>query len=213
MVLWGEHADSFEFPRFKNLPELIRRYQCKSLLEIGVCRGRHAEQMILAALERPGLVTYYGFDLFEDLTDEMREAEASPPPAHCAVVKNKLTGVGVDVHLFKGFTKDTLPEFLKTGIKPDFILIDGGHSFETVENDWFYVKQMMHKNTIVVFDDYLSTYKDLNWGCNKVVDSLRGYNIEFLNPPNFFRMKKIGSSERFLTENKMVKVTNKASGF
>jgi len=206
-VKWGIPV-GIECNRFINLPKIVQESKSKVLMEIGVCTGYHAKKMILAALETPGKVTYYGFDLFEDITDEMRESEASPPPVSKSVVKEKLRGIGVDINLFKGFTKDTLPKFVKTGIKPDFIFIDGGHSIKTVENDWHYVKQLMHENTIVVFDDYMSAYDELGWGCNPVVDTIKDYNVEIIDLSNSYMMKKANSNERVLTKNRLVKVWN-----
>ena len=48
----------------------------------------------------------------------------------------------------------TLPEVSKNLPQMDFIYIDGGHSLETIKNDWDYTKNLMHKGTIVLFDDY-----------------------------------------------------------
>lgn len=209
--LWGWPVDRCDYKRFANLSEIIRENNCKILVEIGVCGGFHAKQMILTALETPGEVFYYGFDLFEDITDEIRELEASPRPLLEREVYERLKGSGVKVKLFKGYTKDTLSEFLKLNIKPDFVFIDGGHSYYTIENDWFYVRKMMKPETIVVFDDYMSAKDELGWGCHRVIDNYKGYSVEILEPHDSYYMKKAGSDKRVLTENRMVKVwTNTA---
>jgi hypothetical protein len=36
----------------------------------------------------------------------------------------------------------------------DLIFIDGGHSIETISNDWTYARKLMHDHTLVIFDDY-----------------------------------------------------------
>jgi len=195
--------------RYKNIPEIIKANGFKILMEIGVYKGIRAEKMILAALETPGTVEYYGFDLFEDynriINDADSEKEAAPEPWPGHKVYDRIKGVGVKVKLFKGFSRDTLPEFLKMNIRPEFVFIDGGHSWETVESDWNYVKQLT--DGIIVFDDYLSAAEDVGWGCNRTIDSLGAeWNKEFIEPPDEFLLKKVGSDKRFYSKTWLVKV-------
>jgi len=193
--------------RYVSLFETIRQHKCKILMEIGVWRGEHAKEMILTALETPGRATYYGFDLFDLSTPAIRKQEGTIQPMSEIRIKQKLTGVGVDVFLFKGFTRDTLPQFLELGVKPDFIFIDGGHKFEVVESDWNYVQRLMHDKTVVMFDDYFSCKDEIDWGCHRVVDSIKGYKVEPLEPHDTFMMKRLDSEKRVHTENRIVKVT------
>jgi predicted O-methyltransferase YrrM len=84
----------------------------------------------------------------------------------------------------------------------DFIFIDGGHSFETIQSDWDNVKHRMHDETVVVFDDYwtgpaLTDPVYSQGGCQRLIDSLTGYQVEILEPTDKF--KRIWSN--------MVKVT------
>lgn len=199
--------------RYARIPEIIRENNCKTLMEIGVYRGYRAKAMLLAALETPGVAEYYGFDLFEDYTDVVGETEtekeAAPRPWPMNVVYQKIKGIGVNVQLFKGFSRDTLPIFLKMNIRPDFVFIDGGHSFETVENDWNYVKQIA--NGIVVFDDYLSACEDVGWGCNRTVDSIDDWEKEIIEPPDEFLLKKVGSDKRFYSKTWLIKLWKNVS--
>jgi len=194
--------------RYRNIPEIIRENNYKILMEIGVYKGIRAEKMILAALETPGKVEYYGFDLFEDYNSDIgrieAQREAAPEPWPMNTVYSRIKGIGVKVELFKGFSRDTLPEFVKRNIRPDFVFIDGGHSFETTENDWHYVSRIA--NGIVVFDDYLSASEEVGWGCNRTVDSIKGWNKELIEPPDEFSLKKVGSDERFDSKTWLVKV-------
>lgn len=195
--------------RYEHIPEIIKQNKCKVLMEIGAYRGIRAEKMILAALETPGDVSYYGFDLFEDYDSdtnkEAMEKEAAPRPWPMCRVYERIRGTGVKVQLFKGFTRDTLPTFAKMNIRPDFIYIDGGHSRETTKNDWNWVKQIT--DGIVVFDDYLSAAKDVCWGCNWTVDAIDGeWHKELIEPPDEFMLKKVGSRERFYSKTWLAKV-------
>jgi len=195
--------------RFECLTKQIRENACKSIMEIGIGVAAHSKQMICAALETMGDVDYYGFDLFGDITDEIKKIEASPQPGSMEAVRKYLEGGGVNIYLYRGFTKDTLPEFIETGIKPDLIFIDGGHSRETVWNDWTCVKKMMSDKTMVIFDDYLSEYEKLGWGCNCVIDSLKGYKVEFLEPADSYIFNYYGNSENMIAStSQLVKVEN-----
>ena len=55
--------------RYLNLLVLILIYRPKKILEIGVYNGRRSLQMIEAAKIFNKDIYYYGFDLFEDLTN------------------------------------------------------------------------------------------------------------------------------------------------
>lgn len=130
---------------------LVKQNKCKKLMEIGVFRGDGALRMISAALEnaRPEEIEYHGFDVF------------GRPPARDKIrgdpiksVRSKLEQTGARINLYEGDTLKTLP--LAVGELPpmDLICIDGGHSFETVDNDWKYSQKLMNDSTLVVFDDY-----------------------------------------------------------
>ena len=87
------------------------------------------------------------------------------------------------INLYKGFTHDTLPKFIDKKLKVDFIFIDGGHSIETIKNDWLNVSKMMHEKTIVVFDDFYHDDKELvkSFGCNDVILNLdKKYKVTYL---------------------------------
>ena len=46
-----------------------------------------------------------------------------------------------------------LPALLKEGIKIDFAFIDGGHKFDEIFIDWFYIDLLLQKNGYIMFDD------------------------------------------------------------
>lgn len=207
--LWCIPADHKpRMARYTKLLETIRENNYKSIMEIGVLNGVHARQMILAALETLGKVYYYGFDLFEDATPEILEKEISPYPPTEAIVREYLRGIGVHVELFRGFSADTVPLFMATNIKPDLIFIDGSHRTKNTQIDWDNCKKLMHENSVVFFDDYMSNYEEVGWGCNEVVDAIEGYDIEFCEPHDTYMARKQYTEERFLTEARLVKVWN-----
>ena len=206
-------ANTDHIKRYVNMPKLIRQLPpgSKTLMEIGVYHGVNGRDMIQTALETVGDVYYYGFDFFGDMTIKMAKEEFGHLPATEEVAYNRLRGPGVTVELIKGDTKDTLPEFAERGIVPDFVFIDGGHSFETVANDWKWVEKMILPRTIIVLDDYLSESKKLGWGCNRVIDSLDEsiYSVEVLEPCDTWSARKADCDEHFMSDTSFVKVIMK----
>lgn len=114
---------------------------------------------------------YYGFDVFEDGNVELNNKEMNGKGL-CQMEQAKSNLVGIQHKLYKGLTKDTLPAFKYENIKADFAFIDGGHSIETIQNDWGHVKDCMTPGGVVVFDDYYSLNYPEGFGCNEVVKNI-----------------------------------------
>ena len=166
--------------RYDYLFDIIRHQRCRRIMEIGTLDGEHALQMIREAKRsRLKEVVYYGFDLFEEMDDVTFEAEISKRPPRLADVQRKLEATGCQVRLFQGNTKKTLPESVAELPKMDLIFIDGGHSVETIQNDWKYAQRLMSKDTIVIFDDYWN--RD-DAGAKPVVEKIdrKKYRVEVL---------------------------------
>lgn len=158
--------------RFDYLLKTIEKYGCKSILEIGVCRCKNALHMIQKA-KANGEVIYYGFDMFETLTDDLAKIEKSQRPMTYCQAMDKLNATGVQFCLFPGDSTITLPQAIishNIGII-DLIFIDGGHSYKTTKADWNNIQPLMGKNTIVFFDDYMPN-KGYGIGPAKVVDEI-----------------------------------------
>ena len=131
--------------RYRNLFRLVHARRSRTLLEVGTYNGEHARQLIeTAALHWPAAdIQYFGFDLFEDLTDDDLKREFSKRPPTQKVVTAKLKATGAQVHLSRGYSRDTLPALLFQTDRPahfDFVLIDGGHAQDTIQADWEVVR-------------------------------------------------------------------------
>ena len=98
-----------------------------------------------------------------------KEFSKSKIPPALEVVRGKLEKTNAEIHLYKGYTEDTLPKVVNELPKADFVFIDGGHSIETIENDWKYVQEVMDEKTIVIFDDY---WNREDAGCKKVIEGI-----------------------------------------
>jgi hypothetical protein len=181
-----------EPPRYRDLIRTIYRARSRRIVEIGVHNGLHAVQMIeTAALRHPvSTVEYFGFDLFEELTDTLLRAEFSKRPPAAQYVLDRLKQTGANIRLFQGDTRTTLrPAFAEIGV-PDFVFIDGGHSVASVTSDWNAVRSAIGPNTTVVFDDYyVDAGPELEGvGCQTVIDALdpEEYEVEQLSPVDKF---------------------------
>lgn len=195
--------------RYRDFFKLIFAQACKSFLEIGTHNGLRARQMIETARVRhpASVIRYWGVDLFEELTPEMRAREYALPPPSLAEVQRRLDRTGAVIQLFKGNSKVVLPQ-IKARIGPvDFIFIDGGHAFETIESDWNNVCELAGPNTVVLFDDYF--YNDekelVGVGCQKLISELDPgqYDVELM--PQIDTFKK----EWGVLKTQMVKVTRR----
>lgn len=138
-------------------------------MEVGVHKGKRAG--VIAA--HSGM--YYGFDLWEmgDSDLDRREYNGKGRSTR-KEAEGRLKGMNYE--LIQGNTLETLPEFLKRGVKVDFCFLDGGHSVETIGSDWSCVKQMMAPGGIVVLDDFY-TPENSAFGCNL---ALQGESFKLL---------------------------------
>ena len=166
--------------RYDQLIDLVEQAKPATILEIGVWNGVRAMQMAAAALKHSPKVHYDGFDLFEGATDQT-DAEEFNKKAHnsieavcsrLAAFQNENPAFSFELH--KGNTRETLTHHVA-----DFVFIDGGHSVDTIQNDYWAASA----STVVVFDDYYRPNVDgecpdiAKFGANETVDSLDGATV------------------------------------
>jgi len=103
-------------------------------------------------------IHFYGFDLFEEMTPQLRDEEWSfqtnVVPKMADVQKMLEEKTDAVIILIKGNTRETLKGAIDSLPKMDLIYIDGGHTIETTRNDWQYSSKLMKDDTVVYFDDY-----------------------------------------------------------
>jgi len=175
--------------RYEQLYEIIRDKKPINILEIGVFNAENAVRMLNI---NPDIeANYYGFDLFEDLSDLQFETEIAIKPLTLDEAKNKLEKrTRANISLYKANTLELKKDFFQNFPAMDLIFIDGGHSIETQRNDWLLVKDLMTPKTIVIIDDF---WNIPNSGCSFLVDELdEGKYIAEILPTADFYIKDWG---------------------
>lgn len=157
------------------------------ILEIGGYRGERARLMIAEATKRGRPeIHYFGFDLFEEWEPKVNAIEGgkTKPPFSVAEFEKVLrSGTKVKVvNLFRGNTRQTLPDNVP-GLPPmDIIFIDGGLSIDTIRNDVMQSLQVLAPKGVMILDDYYPG--NMGFGCAKMTEELRqmfgGASIEVL---------------------------------
>jgi len=180
--------------RYDQLFREIRVRRPMQILEIGVWTGERARKMIeLAARYHPlSDVHYHGFDLFETMDEDKFLKEISKQPPSIEEVRQKLDLTRAHIHLYKGDTLDTLPQAISSLPPIDIAFIDGGHSLETIANDWYWVSQKLRSGSVVVFDDYWADRLDA--GAKVTVDAIDRdeYNVDILPTKDSFKNTPFG---------------------
>jgi hypothetical protein len=178
--------------RYTQLTQFLAGMACENLVEVGTWNGRRAQELVRAALRRSAAVTYHGFDLFEALTDEELEGELSKRPPSQREVEARLHRFqrrisltsalrpwrrrNFEFALHQGHTRDTLAVFRESNpdFSAQFIFIDGGHSIETITNDWENCSELVDARGAIFLDDFYGNAELAErFGCNKLVESLR----------------------------------------
>lgn len=158
--------------RYSNLLLQIILNKPKTILEVGVYNGNRALEMIQAAKIFNKNIKYFGFDLFEDFSDDILINEHSKKPTGEKQIFEKLSKHS-EVKLIKGNTIQTLPNFItENRLDIDFIFIDGGHSIKTIEEDCKNCLKIINNKSYIIFDDYYLNDHEIvqKYGSNKTFE-------------------------------------------
>lgn len=166
--------------RYKQLAPLVRHFEPRQILEVGTWSGWRAVQMALLGLERGWDVSYRGFDVFEDFTAEFDVKEMNVKPHFSMKEVGKLLSLVEDLYpkfsfeLVQGDTNKTLKN--ETA---DFVFLDGGHSYDTILNDF----EAVRKSSVILLDDYYAGPIDTDkYGCNRVIQELPHQVLPIADP-------------------------------
>ncbi|MHC4455104.1 MAG: class I SAM-dependent methyltransferase, partial [Planctomycetota bacterium] len=120
----------------------IATHHPQRILEIGLAYGISALYICDALQAIGNNFTYHIIDAFQS-------------PGFKATGLFNLDNAGFeDVYAFHEERSEIcLPQFLTQGMRFDFALIDGNHTFDHTLVDFFYVNRMLDVGGIVIFDD------------------------------------------------------------
>lgn len=164
--------------RYAQIIPIVKDRKPKVILEVGTHTGTRPAEWYAVHKD----FTYYGFDFFEMCNHQnlAKEGKVYKSGSNMMKTAKRLTDLGLNHQLFKGYSKETLRTFLTDyGRIVDFAYIDGGHSVETIKDDWEVVQLLVKKGGLVIFDDYYTDAQsdklDINViGCNKIVENIKG---------------------------------------
>lgn len=194
----NQSVRSNNMQRYGQIYKLIEFFKPQIITEIGVAAGDRAVEMIKTALrvvDKNSPVVYFGFDLFEDIDEETSKKELNAKKVSSREeVSQRLLEIqekhpNFFFNLYKGNTNQTLDLYVDEEVtlsnihgniikvKPAnsvMVFIDGGHSIETIQNDYEHFKNA----PLIVLDDYYQPDKEgrcpdiSKYGCNFLKDRL-----------------------------------------
>jgi hypothetical protein len=151
----------------------IKENQCRNILEIGVFNGNFALRIISTASKfiDPQAINYSGVDLFKlNFSNEIKFNEIALTPDKKSDVQKSLESTGANINLFEGFSDKILPQLVGAELF-DLIIIDGGHSYDTVKSDFLNSTKLLSNKGCIIFDDYTNSRGETigKFGINRVV--------------------------------------------
>jgi Methyltransferase domain len=173
IALKGRTAPPLPYSRYDELEDRCRARNPERIMEIGVWRGDRAVRLIKCSTR---LVEYVGFDLFEEMSEGTFEREGMGQCVALDVTSiqrrlEEVAGPGIQLQLVRGNTFESLPAFASiTDSLYDFVYLDGGHSLDTVANDWKHASGLLSQDGVCILDDYY--LEDVSMGCKHLIDHL-----------------------------------------
>ena len=151
----------------------IKENKCRNILEIGVFNGNFALRIIATASEftGPQTINYSGVDLFKfNFSNEIKFNEIALTPDKKSDVQKILEPTGASINLFEGFSDIILPQLVGVELF-DLIIIDGGHSYDTVKSDFLNSTKLLSDKGCIIFDDYTNLRGETlgKFGINRVI--------------------------------------------
>lgn len=163
--------------RYKQILDVIDQVRPSFIVEVGTWNGARAVEMSERALRYSDSVRYVGFDIFQDADDETNKRELNVKKSfHVKEIESLLyrfqSKKGVhrfSFELVQGDTRETMRDWY--GTKADLVWLDGGHSVETIRNDY----EALKGSKVILFDDYYTPDQNgacpdvSRYGCNRIV--------------------------------------------
>ena len=174
----------------------IAKYKINKILEIGVFQGVTGRNVCELLIKTNKNFKYIGIDLFDSIYDKDEEflpiTKLSNPlkrfyykfikkidPHSLQGVKELLKKFEKNVTLYKGNSNKILKDIKHKDI--DYIIIDGGHSYETVAKDLNLSAKILSKGGVIMCDDYIHNQAlGVKMAVNEFVKN-NNFKIEIIN--------------------------------
>ena len=186
--------------------EEIKKKRPKVFLEVGVFHGVTSRNVceLLYQIHKNDF-KFIGLDLFEKNNENKDEiipnTKFSNPlktiwyryikkedPYSLSAVQNLLSKFKDNVHLIKGNSNKILKKIDMSKI--DYVFLDGGHEYSTVQNDLDCCSEVIKNNGTILCDDYNLSYAP---GVKKAIDEyvkINNYKCEILHNLRFAKIEK-----------------------
>jgi len=132
------------------------------IVEVGVHNADRSAALVALA-KRLGRtnIEFYGFDMFEDATEQIKEREhlqGQSDPVSRDLARQKITAAGASlVQLVKGDTRVTLPTASADMPNVTIVSIDGGRSPETIASDLMFLLRVCVPGTKIVINNCIQS--------------------------------------------------------
>lgn len=128
--------------------EYLKFFNKPSVLEVGIEYGITTFSMLNRLESNPNPFSYIGIDIFIQPT-----------------VRETLKYMGLNfennhIAFYEKNSLDLLPAMIDSKFNFDLVFLDGDHNYYTVEKELNYLKSLIHKNSIIICDDYHGRWKD-----------------------------------------------------
>lgn len=168
-----------EFARGKHLKKALNRVEIDgAFLEFGVHSGTTVNT--IASHKAAKDKTVHGFDSFEGLPEDWFTNSTTKPSHKAGHFARDLPAVEKNVKLWKGWFKDTIPQYLERHKEPIAFLHVDCDLYSSTIDVLYGLKDYIVEGTVIVFDEFYP------WGRKKYelwerneYKALREWSIEF----------------------------------
>lgn len=146
-------------------------------LEVGFAYGCSGSHILSATKD-----THYAIDPFQDAYQNLG-------------LKNIETlGLSEHLHFMREYSHSALPKLFEQGVKVNFAFIDGGHRFDDIFIDFYYVDLMLNQNGYVLLHD--SWMRSTRWAASWIKNNKKNYKRIKTPINNLIMFQKVGEDNR-----------------
>ena len=153
------------------LQRIIRGHKPKYTLEIGCAYGISSLYICEALRDVASSPKHIVIDYAQFFPYHRWAGEPGSGWEGIGLENLKRAGYESMVEFHEERSHECLPGLLKKGVKIDFALVDGAHTFDYVMVDFFFIDKLLNVGGIIVFDD--TGYSSIRKVCRYVLTNMR----------------------------------------